>query len=394
MDAQLPVRVSAQPRACALTHTPRPMLGAAAAALTMSVCSDAAPPQATHTPRVGLRPPSKESSLRSVRSTAQQQPSGVLEGSPVAQTSPGAAADAAAMPSPSRARQFFSRPPRAPPDAPPTAEASAAQQAELLTQLRLLHSERHIVLPQPHADEPPHAPSLHAPSPHDHDHPGRALRPSSPRDSHAGGSHCSLEVPGFQAVLEWWESAATVLGVTAGTVTQGDVDERLESASGGGNVRRRRPSRSGAATPLSSSSRALSPVAEQHSGTPPGGYLKRAAQPQQEGDPNGNSAPDAEDRDGGGIPGLDFVYRLYAPRKLLDAYESLEREVASDAFRRFSPEDQGQVLKELHDTQAAIEQRENRLNIIASAVGGLHGAYVGTMASMLCSACPCCNAWH
>jgi hypothetical protein len=82
------------------------------------------------------------------------------------------------------------------------------------------------------------------------------------------------------------------------------------------------------------------------------------------------------------------VYRLYAPRKLLDAYESLEREVASDAFRRYSPEEQAQVLEELHSTQAAIEQRENRLNVIASAIGGLHGAYVGTMASMLCSARP------
>ena len=78
---------------------------------------------------------------------------------------------------------------------------------------------------------------------------------------------------------------------------------------------------------------------------------------------------------------------------MLDEYELLERECDSTAFKSYSPEEQAELRAQLTAVQSAIEQRENRLNIIAAAVGGLHGSYVGTMAAMLCSACPqcCCS---
>ena len=73
---------------------------------------------------------------------------------------------------------------------------------------------------------------------------------------------------------------------------------------------------------------------------------------------------------------------------VLDEYELLERECDSTAFKSYSPEEQAELRAQLTAVQSAIEQRENRLNIIAAAVGGLYGSYVGTMSAMLCSACP------
>jgi hypothetical protein len=224
--------------------------------------------------------------------------------------------------------------------------------------------------------------------------------PGSQRSSQGGeppGFQCSMQQPAFQAVLDWWENAAAVLGVAAGTVTQSDVEERLERASGQSQGRaslaapllerermerrERRESRDAGA------GRRIEPVPE--NSPPPGD-----SPPGTDGQPSQRirrvssladekaSVTANEDRDG--IPGLDFIYRLMAPRHLMVRYEELEQLVESTKFKlTYSPEEQAEAKKELQEVQAAIEQRENRMNILAAAVGGLHGAYVGTMASML-----------
>ena len=201
---------------------------------------------------------------------------------------------------------------------------------------------------------------------------------------------CGLEQPAFQAVLDWWESAASVLGVTAGTVSQGEVEERLERASGLGH------GRASLAEPLEREARLAREAREAArrgdslGGTPPdagaGSDRQQRNRPRRsltDAHEDKERAAPAEDRDGGGIPGLDFVYRLMAPRHLMEQYERLEQEVESPIFKTYSEEEQAETVQLLRETQAAIEQRENRLNIIAAAVGGLHGAYVGTMAAML-----------
>ena len=196
------------------------------------------------------------------------------------------------------------------------------------------------------------------------------------------GLDCGMNQPAFRAVLDWWENAAAVLGVAGGTVTQSEVEERLERASG------MPPGRASLAEPV------LGRQARQANGA--GGPASEDSPPQ---DTSGRralrparvqsqvaedkGAASAEDRDGGGIPGLDFIYRLMAPRHLMERYEQLEHEVESPQFKEYSPEEQAELRQQLQETQAAIEQRENRLNIAAAAVGGLHGAYVGTMAAML-----------
>ena len=217
--------------------------------------------------------------------------------------------------------------------------------------------------------------------------------PPTPVAENGGGAQpksffeCGMEQPAFKAILDWWESAATVLGVTAGTVTQGEVEERLERASGMGM------GRGSLAEPLEREAREAREARDAArrgttvGGSPPDG----AASGQQSGRARRMSSErvdrekdgPADDRDGGGIPGLDFIYRILAPRALMEQYERLEQEVESNVFKTYSEEEQAETLKLLQETQAAIEQRENRLNILAAAVGGLHGAYVGTMAAML-----------
>ena len=198
---------------------------------------------------------------------------------------------------------------------------------------------------------------------------------------------CGMEQPAFKAILDWWESAASVLGVTAGMVTQSEVEERLERASG------MSMGRGSLAEPLEREAREArvardaarrgttvggSPPDKAGSG-PGGARVRRLSSERAERDKDGP----AEERDGGGIPGLDFIYRIMAPRALMEQYERLEQEVESNLFKTYSEEEQQATRKLLSETQAAIEQRENRLNILAAAVGGLHGAYVGTMAAML-----------
>ena len=223
----------------------------------------------------------------------------------------------------------------------------------------------------------------------------RGRRPRAPPPTPVAGNggqpkpffECGMDQPAFKAILDWWESAAVVLGVTAGTVTQGEVEERLERASG------MSAGRGSLAEPLEREAREAREARDAArrgtavGGSPPdtaasgqrGGRSRRLSNERVDRDKDGP----AEERDGGGIPGLDFVYRILAPRELMERYERLEQEVESHVFKSYSQEEQEAVRKLLSETQAAIEQRENRLNILAAAVGGLHGAYVGTMAAML-----------
>lgn len=168
-----------------------------------------------------------------------------------------------------------------------------------------------------------------------------------------------------------------MLGVTAGTVSQADVDEALARASAP-TLRRRRP---GGDAGVSFDPQPSPAKSVRHDRSIMGSEADRGA------------LNDTGERDGGDIPVMDFIYRLYAPKKHLDRYEQLEREAASAQFKQYSKEDQEEVLRELLETQAFIEKRDNRLNALAAAVGGIYGAYTGTMATMLCSACTalrCC----
>ena len=219
----------------------------------------------------------------------------------------------------------------------------------------------------------------------------RGRRPQAPPPTPVAGVgaqpknifECGMEQPAFKAILDWWESAASVLGVSAGMVTQSEVEERLERASG------MSVGRGSLAEPLAREAREAREARDAArrgttvGGSPPdtaaSGRARRLSSERVERDKDGP----AEERDGGGIPGLDFIYRIMAPRELMERYERLEQEVESNLFKSFSQEQQEATRKLLSETQAAIEQRENRLNILAAAVGGLHGAYVGTMAAML-----------
>ena len=199
-----------------------------------------------------------------------------------------------------------------------------------------------------------------------------------------------MEQPAFRAVLDWWESATAVLGVAAGTVTQSEVEECLERASGQpqGSAslatplleRERQERRERRMSREAGGSRRVESVPEGSQESPTDTATPRVRRVNSVTDEKAAAAAN-EERDG--IPGLDFIYRLMAPRHLMVRYEELEQEVDSTKFKLYSPEEQAEVRQQLQEVQAAIEQRENRMNILAAAVGGLHGAYVGTMASML-----------
>ena len=83
------------------------------------------------------------------------------------------------------------------------------------------------------------------------------------------------------------------------------------------------------------------------------------------------------------VPGLEYLRRLYAPRKLLKAYEELEARVKTREFRHAPREEQEAVLAEMATVKQRIELRDNRLNHLSSLGGSLHGVYVGIMATML-----------
>lgn len=84
------------------------------------------------------------------------------------------------------------------------------------------------------------------------------------------------------------------------------------------------------------------------------------------------------------FPGLNFLHRLYAPRELVEAYEKLEAERETPEFTSYSQEEKDALAAELLSVQSQVEQRENRLNIAATFIGGLRGLFQGVFAALLC----------
>jgi len=182
------------------------------------------------------------------------------------------------------------------------------------------------------------------------------------------------------AVSGVWDTAAGVLGVAQGTLSQEDAEARMASLPGGPQpsaVRRRTSARS--LTPSASPADAAA-VAPTRTPSPLRRRGSSTLDPQTGKEVGGGKGGLEGDGD---IPGLDFLYRIYAPRELIQRYEALEKEVASPDFKLYSAQDQAEALEDLAVTQAAIEARENRLNGAMALIGCIHGCYVGLMASLL-----------
>jgi len=97
----------------------------------------------------------------------------------------------------------------------------------------------------------------------------------------------------------------------------------------------------------------------------------------------GGQGAEVEAAEDATLPGLTMLYRIWAPRQLLDDHARLTAEVGGPLFQLYCEEDKLEALEDLADVQRAIEARENALNAVASSIGWAHGMYVGMMASML-----------
>jgi hypothetical protein len=85
----------------------------------------------------------------------------------------------------------------------------------------------------------------------------------------------------------------------------------------------------------------------------------------------GGERAELSQADDGGLPALDILYRVYAPKELVNDFERLQAEVGGPLFRLYSAEDQAEALEDLADVRRALEERENVLNNLASVVGWL-----------------------
>jgi len=197
--------------------------------------------------------------------------------------------------------------------------------------------------------------------------------------AHCGGlTNAGLLSWWDDAVSDVWDTAAGVLGVAQGTLSQEDAEARMASLPGGPQpsaVRRRTSTRSLAASANQADGAIVAPPRT------PSSFRRCATLDAQTGEEVGGGKSGLEGD--GDIPGLDFLYRIYAPRELIQRYEALEKEVVSPDFKLYSAQDQAEALEDLAVTQGAIEAKENRLNGAMALIGCIHGCYVGLMASLL-----------